>query len=155
MYRIQCFHAIVSRHENIESNLKLNFVNQSYLVLNLIKNIELNQWTRWKSWTGSLTMKDQIWASGYHTVTKSRWKIQFLLHPPPSQNKKLHPCDITLYQDVYINNNKSTSIKELNMFISSARKLISLKKDKEKNLTSYLHSRRRCNIYLYYECNEA
>lgn len=89
------------------------------------------------------------------TPSRSRdGKFNFF-YTPPLQNKKLHPCDITLYQDVYINNNKSTSIKELNMFISSARKLISLKKDKEKNLTSYLHSRRRCNIYLYYECNEA
>lgn len=93
-----------------------------------------------------------FWRTHRHEVAMEN-SISFT--PPPLQNKKLHPCDITLYQDVYINNNKSTSIKELNMFISSARKLISLKKDKEKNLTSYLHSRRRCNIYLYYECNEA
>lgn len=43
-----------------ESNLILNFVNHSHLVFNLIY-IEFNQWTRWKSWTGSLTLKDQIW----------------------------------------------------------------------------------------------
>lgn len=112
-----------------ESNLILNFVNHSHLVFNLIY-IEFNQWTRWKSWTGSLTLKDQIWETaaqiqlllgllhdndnerlpptGPLGTTPSRrrdGKFRFFYTPPPK--KKSTPInDLTLYQGVYINNNK-------------------------------------------------
>lgn len=113
-----------------ESNLILNFVNHSHLVFNLIY-IEFNQWTRWKSWTGSLTLKDQIWETaaqiqlllgllhdndnerlpptGPLGTTPSRrrdGKFRFF-HPPPKKKKSTPIYNRTFYQGVYINNNKN------------------------------------------------
>lgn len=138
-----------------ESNLILNFVNHSHLVFNLIY-IEFNQWTRWKSWTGSLTLKDQIWETaaqiqlllgllhdndnerlpptGPLGTTPSRrrdGKFRFF-HPPPQ--KKIPPLYmIEHFTRVFI----SITIKiTKDYYVYFFRKEINtFKKEKEKKMT--------------------